>query len=86
MPLLTVEMCVVENAPNKKSQFIRSVVERLKQEDPAKWANLYHLPAEVLFPPDYEGTVDRCHPNDLGMMKMADEMIRVLKPVLLQGE
>lgn len=82
VPIVTMEMCVVENRPNKKSQFVRGVVERLKKADPAKWANLYHLPAEVLFPDDYEGTVDRCHPNDWGMMKMSEELGKVLKPAL----
>lgn len=85
VPILTVEMCVVENVPNKKSLFVREVVERLKRENPGMWANLHHLPAEVLLPPDYDGTVDRCHPNDWGMMKIADEMHRVLKPVLASG-
>lgn len=85
VPILTMEMCVVENRPNKASGFIRSVVERLKKENPRKWSNLRHLPAERLYFDDGEGTVDRCHPNDWGMMKMADE-ITVEAKKLFAGE
>lgn len=85
VPLLTLEMCAVGNKPNKASRFIRGVVGKLKKEDPAKWANLRHIQAERLFFDDSEGTVDRCHPNDWGMMKMSIEMIREIEAFIEEG-
>jgi hypothetical protein len=75
VPILTVEMCVVDNRPNTKSLFIRGVVEKLKKEDSKRWSNLRHIAAERLYFDDGEGTIDRCHPNDWGMMKISAEMI-----------
>ena len=31
---------------------------------------------------DSEGTVDGCHPNDLGMMRLADAFVKALRPIL----
>jgi len=31
---------------------------------------------------DSEGTVDGCHPNDLGMMRQATVMVKALSPML----
>ena len=85
VPILTLEMCVVGNKPNKASLFARGVVEKLKKEDPAKWANLRHIQTERLYLDD-EGTVDRCHPNDWGMMKMSQEMIKELSAFFKAGD
>ena len=84
-PIVTLEMCVVGNKPNKASLFIRGVVEKLKKEDPVKWANLRHIQAERLFFDDSEGTVDRCHPNDWGMMKMSIEMVKEFEALIKDG-
>ena len=35
------------------------------------WKNLVYLPADDMFDDSLEGTVDGCHPNDLGMVTMA---------------
>ena len=35
------------------------------------WKNLVYLSADEMFDGSYEGTVDGCHPNDLGMVSMA---------------
>ena len=86
VPILTLEECVVENRPNAKSSFIRDVVARLKAEEPARWKRLAHIQAERLFFDDYEGTVDRCHPNDWGTMKMSGEITAELKKLLLEGK
>jgi hypothetical protein len=82
VPILTVEMCVVDNRPNTKSLFIRGVVEKLKKEDPKRWSNLRHITAERLYFDDGEGTIDRCHPNDWGMMKISGEMIAEVEKLL----
>ena len=35
------------------------------------WKNLVYLPKDKMYSGDAEGTVDGCHPNDLGMETMA---------------
>jgi lysophospholipase L1-like esterase len=46
--------------------------------------NVYYIDGEGLFRGPYEDccTVDGCHPNDLGMMKMAEGIGRVLERAL----
>ena len=44
--------------------------------------NVYYVPADELLGADGEDTVDGTHPTDLGFMRMADTMVRVLRPVL----
>jgi hypothetical protein len=44
--------------------------------------NLHYLPADQLLGADGEGTVDASHPTDLGFLRHADAMERVLKPLL----
>jgi hypothetical protein len=82
VPIVTLEMCVPDNRPTKSSLFARGVVEKLKKEDPAKWANLRHIQTERLYYDDGEGTVDRCHPNEWGMMKMSMEMKKEVEILL----
>jgi hypothetical protein len=82
VPILTVEMCVADNKANRQSLFIRGVVEKLKKEDPKRWSNLRHITAERLYFDDGEGTIDRCHPNDWGMMKISGEMIAEVEKLL----
>ena len=84
VPIVTVEMCEVNNKPNKASLFIRGVVEKLKKEDPKRWSNLRHIAAERLYFDDGEGTIDRCHPNDWGMMKISGEMIAEVEKLLFR--
>ena len=36
------------------------------------WKNLVYLPKDKMYSGDLEGTVDGCHPNDLGMRSLAD--------------
>lgn len=84
VPILTVEMCTVDNKPSKSSLFIRGVVEKLKKKNPGKWANLRHIRTERLYFDDGEGTIDRCHPNDWGMMKISREMISEIEKLLVK--
>ena len=43
---------------------------------------LYYVPGDTLLGADGESTVDGSHPNDLGMMRMADALEPVLRPLL----
>ena len=69
VPIVMAEMCYVYgNEPNAKDRYMRALYEKLVKEG---WKNLVYLPKEKMFAGDGEGTVDGCHPNDLGMMSMA---------------
>ena len=83
VPIVMAEHCnVYGNAKDSKDLYIRKLYDKLKAEDPswfarvfcgeeAKWDKLHYLPNDEMYTGDYEGTVDGCHPNDLGMMSMA---------------
>ena len=36
------------------------------------WKDLVYLPKDKMYSGDMDGTVDGCHPNDLGMRSLAD--------------
>lgn len=44
--------------------------------------NLHYVEGEHLLGDDYEATTDGSHPSDLGMMRMAEALAPVLKPLL----
>ena len=44
--------------------------------------NLYYLPGEDLLGEDGEDTVDGSHPTDLGFMRQAEALYKVLEPIL----
>ena len=68
-PIVMAEQCDVYcKGPNAKDRFIRALYEKLVAEG---WTDLVYLPKADMYTGDYEGTVDGCHPNDLGMMSMA---------------
>jgi hypothetical protein len=41
--------------------------------------DLHFLPSQGMLGDDDEGTVDGCHPNDLGMMRQADAFVKSLR-------
>lgn len=70
VPIIMAEQCDVFCAgPNEKDRFIRKLYDKLVSEG---WKNLVYLPKDKMYSGDLEGTVDTCHPNDLGMMSMAE--------------
>ncbi len=69
VPIVMAEQCdVFMGPPNEKDRFIRRLYEKLLVEG---WKNLVYLPKDGMFTGDGDGTVDGCHPNDLGMESMA---------------
>ena len=69
VPIVMAEHChVFGNKKDDRDLFIRQLYEKLVAEG---WKDLVYLPNDEMYADDYEGTVDGCHPNDLGMMSMA---------------
>jgi hypothetical protein len=60
-------------------QALRKIYDELKA---AGDKNLHYLTGEQLLGDDNEGTVDSSHPTDLGFMRQADAMAKVLKDLL----
>ena len=84
-PILLAEDCnAFEQAPTAKSRIVRGIYDKLKAQDAAQWKNLHYLEAKEMLGHDGEGTVDGCHPNDLGMMRQGivfgEAIRRILTP------
>ena len=80
VPIVMAEHCnVYGNKKNEKDLFIRDLYEKLRAEG---WKNLVYLPNDEMYTGDYEGTVDGCHPNDLGMQSMKDAFAKAVKEAL----
>ena len=80
VPIVMAEQCDVHlYGPSEKDRFIRALYERLVAEG---WKNLVYLPKGEMFAGDGEGTVDGCHPNDLGMQSMAHAFGRAVRAAL----
>ena len=80
VPIVMAEQCDVYcNGPNARDKFIRKLYEKLIAEG---WKNLVYLPKTEMYTGDLEGTVDGCHPNDLGMMSMSKAFGKAVKEAL----
>ena len=54
----------------------------VKAEDAGKWKRLHYLETKEMLGHDTEGTVDGCHPNDLGMMRQGEVFGAAIKKLL----
>ena len=80
VPIVMAEQCdVFCGGPNAKDRFIRKLYEKLLAEG---WKNLVYLPKTEMYTGDLEGTVDGCHPNDLGMKSMSKAFGKAVKEAL----
>jgi len=80
VPIVMAEMCDVYcKGPNEKDVFTRKLYEKLVAEE---WKNLVYLPKDGMYTGDFEGTVDGCHPNDLGMQSKAKAFGKAVKEAL----
>ena len=69
-PIVMAEWCdVFHRQGDKRDAFMKDLHARLVAEG---WKNLVYLPKDNMFGDDGEGTVDGCHPNDLGMRSLAN--------------
>jgi hypothetical protein len=80
-PILLAEDPSVRNVRSEKGRLLREIVERLSGQGVK---NLHLLSNAGMLGDDGEGTVDGCHPNDLGMMRQAETFIAALRPLLPQ--
>jgi hypothetical protein len=70
VPIVMAEQCdVFCGPPNEKDRFVKALYEKLVAEG---WKDLVYLPKDKMYTGDMDGTVDGCHPNDLGMRSLAD--------------
>ena len=80
VPIVMAEQCdVFCGPPNAKDKFIKALYERLVAEG---WKDLVYLPKNKMYTGDCDGTVDTCHPNDLGMRSMADAFGNAVRQAL----
>ena len=80
VPIVMAEHCnVYGNEKDGKDRFIRKLYEKLVAEG---WKNLVYLPNDEMYTGDYEGTVDGCHPNDLGMESMSKAFGKAVREAL----
>ncbi len=80
VPIVMAEQCdVYMKGPNEKDRFIRRLHDRLVAEG---WKGLVYLPKDRMYTGDLDGTVDGCHPNDLGMRSLADAFGAAVKEAL----
>ena len=80
VPIVMAEQCdVFMDGPNAKDRFIRKLYEKLVAEG---WKGLVYLPKGGMYTGDLEGTVDGCHPNDLGMQSMAKAFGKAVRKAL----
>ena len=86
-PIVLVENIIYQNAlpesrnPDliQKNRYLREAFTRLKK---AGVTGLHYVPCDNLLGHDWEGTVDSCHPNDVGFMRMADALTRTLRKII----
>ena len=80
VPIVMAEHCnVYGNAKDEKDAFIKRLYGKLVAEG---WTDLVYLPNDEMYTGDYEGTVDGCHPNDLGMMSMSKAFGKAVRKAL----
>ena len=88
VPMIFVEPCRIDPCKHDmaaRARHVRGIFEKLKEEDPSLWRNLYLLPSERQLPPDGEGTVDGIHPNDYGMFKMGQSFAEIITCALSES-
>lgn len=79
-PILLAEDSSVEDAsPTEKGRIVREIHAKLTADGVKQ---LYCMSNKGMLGDDGEGTVDGCHPNDLGMMRQADTFIQALRPLV----
>lgn len=80
VPIIMAGYCDVFCRPvNPKENFTRKLYDKLIAEG---WKDIYFLPSVGMLGDDREGTVDGVHPNDIGMVRMAEAYGKAVKEAL----
>lgn len=80
VPIVFAEQCdVFCRGPNAKDRYMKKLCQELRSEG---WKKLVYLPKTNMYSSDGDGTVDGCHPTDLGMRTMADAFGKAVKYAL----
>jgi hypothetical protein len=83
-PIWLAEDCSVRNVcPTAKGSILRTIHQKLTAEGVK---NLHFLSNQGMLGDDMDGTVDGCHPNDLGMMRQAEAFAKALCPLVTTKE
>lgn len=79
-PILLAEDSSFEDVcPTDRGRILREIIAKLTAEGVK---NLHFVAAENMLGDDSEGTVDGCHPNDLGMMRQAEVFVKAITPLI----
>jgi len=79
-PILALEDVMFDDhGPTPKGVIIRRSIEKLKAEGLDR---LFFKDSKGLLGTDFEGTVDACHPTDLGFMRIAEGLLPAIEGVL----
>ena len=81
-PILLCGGCTEKTAPRSQEVISRKIFSKLKEEDPAKWANLHYLSGVDQLPKSSDCTTDHCHPNVYGFMYMGPVYARAVRNIL----
>ena len=81
-PILLCGGCTEKPVPRREEVFAKGVFDKLKAEDPAKWANVDYLSGVDQLPNTSECTTDHCHPNDYGFMYMGPVFAKAVRKIL----
>ncbi len=80
VPILLAEDSSFRNqCPTPKGRILREVYQKLTA---AGVKNIHFLASKDMLGTDTEGTVDGCHPNDLGMLRLANAFTQALRSIL----
>ena len=79
LPILLVEDYNFRNAvPTIKGRKLRAIADQLSKSDP----NVHFLSGQDMLGSDTEASVDAIHPNDIGMLRLADAYVPALQQLL----
>lgn len=81
-PVLLCGPCTEREVPKEQEVYSRGVYERLKAEEPAKWANWHYLSGVEMLPNDPDCTFDHCHPSDWGFAQMGRVYAEAVRKIL----
>ena len=81
-PILLCGGCTERPVPRAQEVISKKTFDKLKSEDPAKWANLHFLSGVDQLPNNSDCTTDHCHPNVYGFMYMAPVYAKAVRNIL----